>query len=94
MLYPLWPWICTLTIQPLADLLAWIAQNAGVSYLIHYLDGYLTIELPTLTVCYCNMDAFVSLCVEVGVPIATDKLEGPSTSLSFLRIFWTLTAWK
>ena len=26
----------------LADLLAWNAQNAGVSYLNHYLDDYLT----------------------------------------------------
>jgi len=28
----------------LADLLAWITQNAGVSYLIHYLDNYSTIH--------------------------------------------------
>ena len=35
----------------LADLLAWIAQNAGVSYLIHYLDDYLTMGPPASTVC-------------------------------------------
>jgi len=29
----------------------------------------------------------MSLCAELRVPLATDKLEGPSTSLSFLRIF-------
>jgi len=28
----------------------------------------------------------MSLCVELAVPLATDKLEGPSTSLSFLGI--------
>ena len=70
----------------LADLLAWIAQNAGVSYLIHYLDDYLTMGPPASTVCQCNVNTFVSLCAELGVPLATDKLEGPSTSLSFLGI--------
>ena len=70
----------------LADLLAWIAQHAGVSYLIHYLDDYLTMGPPASTVCQHNVNTFVSLCAELGVPLATDKLEGPSTSLSFLGI--------
>ena len=30
----------------LADFLAWIMENAGVSYLIHYLDDYLTMGPP------------------------------------------------
>ena len=30
----------------LADLLAWITENAGISYLIHYLDDYLTMGPP------------------------------------------------
>ena len=70
----------------LADLLARIAQNAGVSYLIHYLDDYLTMGPPSSTVCQNNVNVFLSLCAELGVPLATDKLEGPSTSLSFLVI--------
>jgi len=64
--------------------LAWIAQNAGISYLIHYLDDYLT--MGSSTVCQHNGNTFVSLCAELGVPLATDKLQGPSTSLSFLGI--------
>ena len=39
---------------------------------------------PASTVCQCNVDKFVFLCAKLGVPLATDKLEGPSTSLSFL----------
>ena len=61
----------------LADLLAWIAQDAGVSYLIHYLDDYLTMGPPASTVCKRNVNTFVSLCAELGVPLATNKLEGP-----------------
>ena len=54
--------------------------------LIHYLDDYLTVGPPASTVCQCNVDKFVFLYAELGVPLATDKLEGPSTSLSFLGI--------
>ena len=70
----------------LADLLSWTAQDAGVSYLIHYLDDYLTMGPPQSQVCQRNVDIFTSLCKDLGVPLATDKLEGPTTSLSFLGI--------
>ena len=33
-----------------------------------------------------NLEIFKSLCAALGVPLASDKLEGPSTSLSFLGI--------
>ena len=70
----------------LADLLPWIAQNAGVTYLIHYLDDYLTMGPPASATCQHNLEIFTSLCAALGVPLASDKLEGPSTSLSFLGI--------
>jgi len=70
----------------LADLLAWLMLNAGVSYLIHYLDDYLTMGPPGSQVCQQNLNIFTSLCAELGVPLAEEKLEGPATSLSFLGI--------
>ena len=70
----------------LADLLAWIMEKAGVSYLIHYLDDFLTMGPPESTRCQQNLDIFLSLCAELGVPLAAEKLEGPTRSLSFLRI--------
>ena len=70
----------------LADLLAWIMENAGISYLIHYLDDYLTMGPPQSIVCQQNLNIFISLCAELGVPLAAEKLEGPSTSLCFLGI--------
>ena len=33
-----------------------------------------------------NLEIFTSLCAALGVPLAYDKLEGPSTSLLFLGI--------
>ena len=70
----------------LADLLSWIAQTSGVSYLIHYLDDYLTMGPPLSFVCKDNLDIFTRLCKDLGVPLASEKLEGPSTSLTFLGI--------
>jgi len=32
------------------------------------------------------MDTFISVCTKLGVPLASDKLESPSTSLKFLGI--------
>jgi len=63
--------------------LAWIMGNSGVTFLIHYLDDYLTMGPPNSEQ---NMDTFISLCADLGVPLALDKLEGPSTSLLFLGI--------
>ena len=70
----------------LADLLSWITQNAGVSYLIHYLDDYLTMGPPISAICQRDLDIFISLCADLGAPLASDKPEVPSTSLSFLGI--------
>ena len=70
----------------LVDLFLWIAQNARVSYLIHYLDDYLTMGPPKSTMCQQNLDIFIPLCADLGVLLASNKLEEPSTSLSFLGI--------
>ena len=61
-------------------------ENSGVSYLIHYSDDYLTMGPPQSIVRQQNLGIFISLCGELGVPLAAEKLEGPSTSLCFLGI--------
>ena len=61
-------------------------QKAGESYLIHYLDDYLTMWPPQSQICQHSADIFTSLCKGLGITLATDKLEGPATSLSFLGI--------
>ena len=40
----------------LADLLSRAAKKAGVLYLIHYLDDYLTMGPPLSQICQHNMD--------------------------------------
>ena len=70
----------------MADLLAWILQEQGVSFIIHYLDDFLTIGPPNSTICYHNLNAIIRLCKVLGVPLAVEKVSGPSTTIEFLGI--------
>ena len=70
----------------LADLLYWVTTQQGVTFLIHYLDYFLMLGPPNSPVCQHNLDTFPQVCDELGIPLATEKLKGPSTSLTFLGI--------
>ena len=70
----------------LADLLEWIVTQRGVSACLHYLDDFLTMGPPTSTICQSNLDILIKTCKELGIPLAMEKLEGPSTTLTFLGV--------
>jgi len=70
----------------LADLLLWSAQQHGVSFLVHYLDDFLTIGPPKSETCGNNLHALKLLCEHLGIPLALEKVEGPSTTICFLGI--------
>ena len=70
----------------LADLLCCIAQQHGISQPLHYLDDFLLIGPPHSPACQQNLNTFIQLCTNLGVPLASEKIEGPSTSLTFLGI--------
>jgi len=70
----------------LADLLAWVAQQHNLTFLIHYLDDFLTMGPPSSQTCQQNLDTLVHICNYLGVPLALEKVEGPSTALLFLDI--------
>jgi len=70
----------------LADLLSWVLEQQGVSPILHYLDDFLTLAPPDSTTCQRNLDIIKSVCHYLGVPLAVEKVEGPSTSLTFLGI--------
>ena len=36
--------------------------------------------------CQHNLDTMIRICKDLGVPLAIDKIEGPSSSLPFLGI--------
>ena len=70
----------------LADLLSWISKQRNVSFLIHYLDDFLTMGPPASSSCQYNLDTIIQTCNYLGVPLALEKVEGPSTILPFLGI--------
>ena len=70
----------------LADLLEWILQQQGVLHCLHYLDDFLTIGPPESSSCQQNLDIIKQVCEWLGIPLALEKVEGPSTSLKFLGI--------
>ena len=61
-------------------------MQQGISPLIHYLDGFLTMGPAESTICHDNFATIQRFCQELGIPLALDKLEGPSQSLTFLGI--------
>ena len=70
----------------LADLLSWILAQCQISPVLHYLDDFLTLGPPESTVCAHNLDTIKDVCSFLGIPLALEKVEGPSACLSFLGI--------
>ena len=70
----------------LADLLQWISQQQGVSYIMHYLDDFLVLGTPGSNQCQTNLSIIKECCEMLGIPLALERVEDPSTSLSFLGI--------
>ena len=70
-----------------ATALHWILQhNYGLSHLIHYLDDYLIMDQPDSNQCSEHVTNFLRICEVLGIPVALDKLEGPSTTITFLGL--------
>ena len=69
-----------------ADGLEWIMRQRGVTFVDHYLDDFITMGPPASGVCGENLERILAVCKELGVPLAMDKLEGPSYCLTFLGI--------
>ena len=70
----------------ISDGLEWILHQRGVSHLVKYIDDFLVAgPVDTLT-CQNSVNEMRSLCEELGLPLAMDKLEGPARGMSFLGI--------
>ena len=70
----------------LADLLSWILEKKGVSPIMHYLDDFLTLGPPESPTCLHNLEIIKEVCQYLGVPLALEKVDGPTHSLTFLGI--------
>jgi len=70
----------------LADLLSWSAQQCGVSFIVHYLDDFLTTGPPDSTTFGNNLHTVKLFFADLGIPLSLEKVEGPSTTICFLGI--------
>ena len=70
----------------LADLLSWILTQKGISPVFHYLEDFLTLGPPGSSTCAHNLATIKEVCSTLGIPLALEKVEGPSHSLTFLGI--------
>ena len=70
----------------LADAVEWIARQHGTRFLWHYLDDFFTCGPIHSRECAANLQCLVDVCKHLGVPLAEEKLEGPSDCLVFLGI--------
>ena len=66
--------------------LSWFLESKGVSPILHYLDSFLTMGPSSSTTCQENLNIINEVCSYLGVPLALEKLEGPTQSLTFLGI--------
>ena len=69
-----------------ADALAWVLWSRGIRWQLHYLDDFLFLGPPSSTTCARSLDQALATCKELGVPVATQKTERPTTRLTFLGI--------
>ena len=70
----------------MAELLAGILQEQGVTYVIHYLDDFLTIGPPNSDECQKNLKTMFMVSNALGIPLAVEKVAGSSLALEFLGI--------
>ena len=70
----------------LADALEWILRQQGIRAVVHYLDDFLLLGAPGSSECSQALAVTLATCQELGAPLATDKVEGPSCSNTFLGV--------
>ena len=70
-----------------SEAIHWILMNNyNVHHLLHYLDDFLTAGPPNSPICSQNLNSMLGLCERINAPIKPSKIEGPSTSITFLGI--------
>ena len=67
-----------------ADAAEWIVRREGVDFIIHYLDDFLLMGPPGSEECSSALEKLLGVFRRLGLPVAPDKLEGPTTRLVFL----------
>ena len=69
-----------------ADAIEWIVRRKGVKHIDHYLYDFIIYGPPESDQCARDLHTTLQTCDRLGVPLAREKLEGPTQCLTFLGI--------
>lgn len=69
-----------------ADGLAWAMNCCGVIHVLHYLDDFFFCGPTASEACNIYLQIALELCLQLGFPVAAEKVEGPSPVITFLGI--------
>ena len=70
----------------LADFVTWILASSGIQYQLHYLDDFLFLVSPSSSKGEQILSVVLEILQRLGIPVALNKTEGPTTVLIFLGI--------
>ena len=70
----------------IADALEYCIRREGVNEVEHYLDDFITMGSPISEECASNLEKIKRISADLGIPLAEEKEEGPSTAITFLGI--------
>ena len=74
------------TFKTFSTLVKWIArEKLSIQNSLHLLDDFLIVP-PSASLCHKQLYIFLRLCGYLGIPIAPEKICGPSTIFSFVGI--------
>ena len=73
--------------EKFSTFLEWeLRRRSSSQNVVHYLDDFLVAGRANTSDCVALMDCYISLCSEIGVPLANEKTIGPTTVLTFLGL--------
>ena len=70
----------------LTDAMMWMLYERGIETALHYLDDFLILGPAGSPLCGQALQTTLTLCNELGFPVAPEKTEGPAITLTLLGI--------
>ena len=70
----------------ISDGLEWVLHQRSLIHLVKYIDDFLVAGSAGSPACQSSVTEMCSVCEELGIPLAMDKLEGPAQVITFLGI--------
>ena len=70
----------------ISDGLEWVLHQRGLVHLVKYIDDFLVAGSAGSPACQSSVTEMCSVCEELGLLLAMEKLDGPAQVITFLGI--------